>query len=89
MSIADRTKTFDAVRNRHASRTVVQFVMGVALLERPEGAPDPSEGKTMDDALLREVRDQNSRLEQLIETICHLLTRSRELLIGQRPEKQD
>jgi hypothetical protein len=36
--------------------------------------------------LLNEVREQNSRLQQLIDIIAQLLARSREALRRQRPE---
>ena len=38
------------------------------------------------DALLQEVSQQNSRLQQLIEAIAQLVARSREVLRRQRPE---
>ncbi len=38
------------------------------------------------DALLDDVSQQNSRLEQLIEVIAQLVARSREVLRRQRPE---
>ena len=38
------------------------------------------------DALLQEVSQQNSRLQQLIEAISQLIARSREVLRRQRPE---
>jgi hypothetical protein len=37
------------------------------------------------DALLQEVTQQNSRLQQLIEAIAQLVARSREVLRRQRP----
>jgi hypothetical protein len=38
------------------------------------------------DALLQEISQQNSRLQQLIEAIAQLVARSREVLRRQRPE---
>ena len=38
------------------------------------------------DALLQDVSQQNSRLKQLIEAIAQLVSRSREVLLRQRPE---
>jgi hypothetical protein len=38
------------------------------------------------DALLQDVSQQNSRLQQLIEAIALLVARSREVLRRQRPE---
>lgn len=38
------------------------------------------------DALLQDVSQQNSRLQQLIEAIAQLVARSREVLRRQRPE---
>ena len=38
------------------------------------------------DALLQEVSQQNSRLQQLIEVIAQLVARSRDVLRHQRPE---
>jgi len=38
------------------------------------------------DALLQEVSQQNSRLQQLIEVIAQLVARSRDVLRRQRPE---
>jgi hypothetical protein len=38
------------------------------------------------EVLLNEVREQNSRLQQLIDKIAQLVARSREVLRRQRPE---
>ena len=38
------------------------------------------------DALLQDVREQNSRSRQLIEAIVQLIARSRDVLRRQRPE---
>ena len=38
------------------------------------------------ETLLQEVREQNTRLQQIIETIIQLVVRSREVLRRERPE---